>query len=209
MLCIRTQDDAEMLRQLLESFNDDGEKYGGERVLKILQEERGVDVLTVCCLVGRSRPLALDFKLKTHSVRRRYDRCKLLAFLTGCSAYPQQPSRFQHIGLTAKTSLTALLKLLSLKELREKLEILDSDIAGMRDTLNPPDSPLRGIGDDEVTQPVVEKGKYDDVDDITKLERLVKAREKTRSNLEDKVGWIGMEQARAEEMAAKAAAEAS
>ena len=35
--------------QLLESYNDDGEKFGGERVLKALREGQGVDVLTVCC----------------------------------------------------------------------------------------------------------------------------------------------------------------
>lgn len=35
--------------KLLESFHDDGEKFGGDRILKVLKEERGVDVLTVCC----------------------------------------------------------------------------------------------------------------------------------------------------------------
>jgi putative IMPACT (imprinted ancient) family translation regulator len=35
--------------QLLESYNDDGEKFGGERVLKALREGQGVDVLAVCC----------------------------------------------------------------------------------------------------------------------------------------------------------------
>jgi hypothetical protein len=35
--------------QLLETYNDDGEKYGGERVLRVLREGKGIDVLTVCC----------------------------------------------------------------------------------------------------------------------------------------------------------------
>jgi len=35
--------------QLIESFHDDGEKFGGDRVLRVLREERGVDVLTICC----------------------------------------------------------------------------------------------------------------------------------------------------------------
>jgi hypothetical protein len=35
--------------QLLEAYNDDGEKFGGERVLRALRDERAVDVLTVCC----------------------------------------------------------------------------------------------------------------------------------------------------------------
>ncbi|WVQ78391.1 hypothetical protein IAT38_000477 [Cryptococcus sp. DSM 104549] len=35
--------------QLIESFNDDGEKFGGERILKVLKEQNAVDVLTVCC----------------------------------------------------------------------------------------------------------------------------------------------------------------
>lgn len=38
-----------LTEQLIESFNDDGEKFGGERVLKILKDERAVDVLTICC----------------------------------------------------------------------------------------------------------------------------------------------------------------
>ena len=41
--CIQAQS------QLLESYNDDGEKFGGERVMKALREGHGVDVLTVCC----------------------------------------------------------------------------------------------------------------------------------------------------------------
>ncbi|KAL7424122.1 hypothetical protein Q5752_001707 [Cryptotrichosporon argae] len=35
--------------QLLEAFNDDNEKYGGERVMRVLRDARAVDVLTVCC----------------------------------------------------------------------------------------------------------------------------------------------------------------
>lgn len=35
--------------QLLEAFNDDGEKFGGERVLRVMQENQAVDVITICC----------------------------------------------------------------------------------------------------------------------------------------------------------------
>jgi len=35
--------------QLLELFNDDGEKFGGERVLRVMKDVSGLDVLTVCC----------------------------------------------------------------------------------------------------------------------------------------------------------------
>ncbi|WVQ71819.1 hypothetical protein IAR50_001361 [Cryptococcus sp. DSM 104548] len=34
--------------QLIESFDDDGEKFGGERILKVLNEHHAVDVLSVC-----------------------------------------------------------------------------------------------------------------------------------------------------------------
>lgn len=40
---------AKLMRQLLESLLDDGEKFGGDRVLRVLKEQRAVDVLTVCC----------------------------------------------------------------------------------------------------------------------------------------------------------------
>ena len=117
---------------------------------------------------------------------------------------PHKPIRFQHIGLTAQTSLTSLLKLLALRDLRQTLESLDTDITSMRDTINPPDSPLRGIDGTSSSQPMGDKGKYEDVEDVGKLERLVKAKERTKASLEDKIGWVGLEQARAEEMAEKA-----
>jgi hypothetical protein len=99
------------------------------------------------------------------------------------------------------------LKLLALRDLRENLTALDRDIASMRDTINPPDSPLRGIdGVIDITNTNTEQSKYDDIHDVGKLERLVKAREKTRATLEDKIGWVGLEQARAAEMAEKGAA---
>ena len=113
--------------------------------------------------------------------------------------------RFQHIGLTAKTSLLALLKLVSLRDLHSALEILDDEIESLRATINPPDSPLRSIG--EVKPEKVRTGQYDGIEDTAKLERLVKAREKTKTILEGRVGWVGMDQARAE-VAAEAAAQA-
>lgn len=35
--------------KLVECFSDDGEKFGGERILKVLREQNAVDVLSVCC----------------------------------------------------------------------------------------------------------------------------------------------------------------
>lgn len=34
--------------QLLEAFDDDGEKFGGERLLRVLKEKSAVDVITIC-----------------------------------------------------------------------------------------------------------------------------------------------------------------
>ena len=110
-----------------------------------------------------------------------------------------QPIRFQHIGLTAQTSLTALLKLVALRDVRTILEALDEDIASLRSTLNPPGSPLLSIDGPVALGPQEGTGKYDGIDDVQKLERLVKAREKTKISLEGKVGWAGMEQASLEE----------
>lgn len=47
-------------------------------------------------------------------------------------------------------------------------------------------------------QPSASAAKYDDIDDVARLERLVAAKEKTRSNLESRVGWAAMDQAGAE-----------
>lgn len=35
--------------KLLETYNDDGEKFGGERILRALRDGQAIDVLTVCC----------------------------------------------------------------------------------------------------------------------------------------------------------------
>ena len=112
-----------------------------------------------------------------------------------------QPIRFQHIDLTAQTSLTSLLSLVALRDLRTTLEALDDDIASLRQTINPVrSSPSK---DTDGTERETNKGgKYDQLEDVGKLERLVKAKEKTKLSLEGRVGWAGLEEARAEAVAA-------
>lgn len=109
-----------------------------------------------------------------------------------------QPIRFQHIGLTAKTSLNALQKLSTLRDLRQGLEALDDEIQSLRDTINPPGSPILSVDPKENGKGGSE-GKYNEIDDILRLERLVKARENTKKALEGKVGWAAMDRARVEE----------
>ena len=36
------------MTQLVEEFDDDEEKWGGERLLRVLKEQGGVDVMLVC-----------------------------------------------------------------------------------------------------------------------------------------------------------------
>jgi len=120
-----------------------------------------------------------------------------------CAIAETKPVRFQHIGLTAQTSLRSLLKLVTLRDLRTSLDALDDEIASLRQSLHPPSSPLRSINGREHEEAKVSP--YEKVEDIGKLERLVKAREKTRVSLEGKVGWIGLEQARAEDTAEQSA----
>ncbi|KAK1924890.1 hypothetical protein DB88DRAFT_487220 [Papiliotrema laurentii] len=148
--------------QLLEASYDDGEKFGGERVLKIQREERAVDVLTICC--------------------RWYG-----GDMIG-------PIRFQHIGLTAKTSIQALSKLSTLRDLRLILEGLDADIEALRASINPPTTSAGASARDKAAQ----GGKYDEIQDTVKLERLIAAREKTKTALEARVGWATIDQARTE-----------
>ena len=105
-----------------------------------------------------------------------------------------QPIRFQHIGLTVKTSLQALVKLTTLRDLREALEGLDSEIEALRQSINPEATPTK-------SSETPGKGKYDDITDPVKLERLVMAREKTKTALEGRVGWATIEKARGEAQA--------
>lgn len=130
-----------------------------------------------------------------------------------------QPIRFQHIGLTSHTSLTSLAKLVILNDLRQTLEVLDGEIEDLRNALNPPGSPLQsiessqpgnGIGSgtsstpNSMTKSGV-KGKYDMIDDKSRLERLIRAKQKTKESLEGRAGWVGMDQANAEDKALEGA----
>lgn len=95
--------------------------------------------------------------------------------------------------MTVKTSLQALVKLTTLKELRDALEGLDSEIEALRQSLNPDATPTKRDSQNNGA-----RGKYDDVEDVVKLERLLMAREKTKTALEGKVGWATIEKARTE-----------
>ncbi|WVR05153.1 hypothetical protein IAU60_002165 [Kwoniella sp. DSM 27419] len=134
--------------QLLEVQNDDGEKFGGQTIMRVLQDENAVDVLTICC---------------------RWYGGEMIG-----------PIRFQHITTTALTSLRSTIKLNALRDIRTTLEVLDEDIAALRASL-----PSSGTADPMAS--IVEKGKYDDVLDEAKLQRLVVARERTKAALEKKL----------------------
>jgi hypothetical protein len=62
----RGPDEHTLRFQLIESYNDDGEKFGGDRVMKSLKEAQAVDVLTVCCrwyggeMIGVCHTILLD-----------------------------------------------------------------------------------------------------------------------------------------------------
>ena len=112
-----------------------------------------------------------------------------------------------------------------LNDLRQTLEELDGEIEELRETLNPPGSPLQSIdqtpnsssqtrpqphtGGSSIPNSVTKsggKGKYDTIDDKSRLERLVRAKQKTKESLEGRAGWVGMAQANAEDKALEGAA---
>jgi len=95
-----------------------------------------------------------------------------------------------------------------LVDLRTQLVTLDSDISALRDTINPPTSPLREVDSTGRASPAamsVTSTTYDGIDDAAKLGRLVKAKEKTKLLLESKAGWAAMAQSNAMDEAARAA----
>jgi hypothetical protein len=98
--------------------------------------------------------------------------------------------------LTVKTSLQALVKLTTLRDLREALDGLDSEIVTLRESINPSTTPPSSALQANNTT-----GKYDEIDDVVKLERLLLAREKTKTALEGRVGWATIEQARTQAQA--------
>lgn len=92
-----------------------------------------------------------------------------------------------------------------LTDLKTQLASLDEEIAALRDTINPPASPLREVEPATTAIPASTFAKYDEITDAGKLERLVKAKEKTKQVLESKAGWAAMAQSKAEDEAAEAA----
>ncbi|WWC69368.1 uncharacterized protein I206_103307 [Kwoniella pini CBS 10737] len=143
--------------QLHEASFDDNEKYGGQTILRALRENKGIDVLSVCC--------------------RWYG-----GDMIG-------PIRFQHITTTVITSLKSTLKLMNLRDLRINIESLDEEIIHLRSKL----SSISENFTSSQSQSTIQngKGKYDEIDDEKKLERLVIAREKTKDALEKKLANQG------------------
>jgi len=88
--------------------------------------------------------------------------------------------------------------------LRTQLASLDDEIDSLRNTINPPASALREL-DSTDTPTASAISKYDGITDAAKLNRLVRAKEKTKQLLESKAGWAGMNQSKAEDQAAEAA----
>ena len=103
-------------------------------------------------------------------------------------------ARFQHIGLTAKTALTALLRLTKLRDYRAALVALDEEITSLREGLQVANGDQNGAQSKEGRK--AEVMTYEDVDDLGRLQRLVSAKEKTRSALEKRVSWAGMDASR-------------
>jgi len=127
-----------------------------------------------------------------------------------------QPARFHHIGITAQHSLTELQRLVSLRDLRADLVRLDGEIAALRVAVAAAGSGDGEAGGSGSTAPPAAEGTatptasqsqsrplsqsqtpsqsqtqtYDNIEDIPRLERLVKAREMTKANLEKRVGSL-------------------
>ena len=81
------------------------------------------------------------------------------------------------------------------------MESLDDEIEELRVTLktssNPQtESPPEKPSSTAITSANKTKGKYNAVDDKDRLERLVRAKEKTKESLEGRAGWAGMDQAK-------------
>lgn len=102
-----------------------------------------------------------------------------------CDAYLAflfQPIRFQHIATTVQTSLKSLIKLVQLRDLRQALDALDEEIASLRATSTDLGSSQTGPSPSMVSRndnKDSRQGKYDSIQDVTKLQRLVSAKEKT------------------------------
>lgn len=81
------------------------------------------------------------------------------------------------------------------------LEALDEEIASLRATISSSD-PSQSTGDKGTNGKSTpgsgaQAAKYHDIDDVVRLERLVKAKEKTKASLEGRAAWKGMEAAKA------------
>ena len=87
------------------------------------------------------------------------------------------------MALTTRTALSALQALVTLRDLRTTLTALDEDIDTLRRDLQPASSQNGASGEIDGKPPEGKTGRYDAMEDVEKMARLVVAKEKTKATL--------------------------
>ncbi|ODN98409.1 hypothetical protein L198_03653 [Cryptococcus wingfieldii CBS 7118] len=142
--------------QLIESFDDDGEKFGGERILKVLKEHHAVDVLSVCVRwYGGDMIGPIRFQHIATTVQTSLNSLNSLVHL-----------RDLRQALTALDEEITLLRVAIAETSSSQAKADDETPAPL---IKPKPNP-----------------NYDAIDDVAKLERLVVARERALAVLQKK-----------------------
>ncbi|OCF36574.1 hypothetical protein I316_01825 [Kwoniella heveanensis BCC8398] len=176
--------------QLLEANFDDNEKYGGQTIMRVLQEQNAVDVITICCRwYGGDMIGPIRFQ---HITTTALTSLKLT---------------LKAIGLRdLRTSLDVL---------DEEISDLRSALAAISSFMNGSSDAAAASGVDATGTTTESKagagetgkggagggggngggggggGQYDSIEDEAKLQRLVVARERTKAALEKKLASSG------------------
>ncbi|EKD02717.1 hypothetical protein A1Q2_02947 [Trichosporon asahii var. asahii CBS 8904] len=160
--------------QLLEAMDDDGERYGGDRVLKVLNEVGAVDVIVVC-----ARWFGGD--MLGHAAQALMEKVKLRDL---------------------RSALTTLDE--AIGELRRDIAILsatdDNAPSATAEKAPAENDGADADGKAEETKetekmrtPVPQKPDYAAISDPVRLERLIAAKEKTMASLDSKLAVLRAE----------------
>ncbi|WVF72113.1 hypothetical protein IAT40_006925 [Kwoniella sp. CBS 6097] len=174
--------------QLLEATFDDNEKYGGQTIMRVLQEQNAVDVITVCCrwyggdMIGPIRFQHITTTALT-SVKQTLKAMSLRDVRQTLQGLDEEISSLR----SALADISAFMNGSG----------SGNDNGGEGGADAGGESSTASVGKGKVGAGVgagsqgPSQGQYDSIDDEAKLQRLVVARERTKAALEKKLASSG------------------
>jgi hypothetical protein len=173
--------------QMLDGYEDDGEKWGGARILKVMKEEGILDAVVIVSRWCVDVYVSLIAALSEVSSLGRYGGIML------------GPSRFTHIETCAREVCRAFKVRDEIEECVSLLSSLDAIVASLRSELNQLAVPVAEVGDLAPLIKARESKVPDYTDllttlDVKKARRLVTARENSIKSVKSRLAKLKRDQ---------------